>query len=111
MAAVCIGSAVFFLKHNVGFEWITLPGSIAGLILLFIGLDRTTTTYLVTTKRVEMEFGILGRNSKEVRICDIRAIDVVQRGFDAVIGLGTVKFDSVRERRAGSVLQVRAQAA
>jgi hypothetical protein len=94
VAAVCIGSAVFFLQHNVGFEWITLPGSIAGLIFLFIGLDRATTTYLVTTKRVEMEFGILGRNSKEVRICDIRAIDVVQRGFDAVVGLGTVKFDS-----------------
>jgi hypothetical protein len=94
VAAICIGSAVFFLEHNVGFEWITLPGSIAGLIVLFIGLDRTTTTYLVTTKRVEMEFGILGRNSKEVRICDIRAIDVVQRGFDAVVGLGTVKFDS-----------------
>jgi hypothetical protein len=94
VAAVCIGSAVFFLEHNVGFEWITLPGSIAGLIVLFIGLDRTTTTYLVTTKRVELEFGILGRNSKEVRICDIRAIDVVQRGFDAVVGLGTVKFDS-----------------
>jgi uncharacterized membrane protein YdbT with pleckstrin-like domain len=94
LVAVCAGSAVYFYKHHVGFEWITLPGSIAGLVLLFIALDRTTTTYFITTKRVEMEFGILGRNSKEVRICDIRAIDVVQRGLGALVGLGTVKFDS-----------------
>ena len=94
ITAVCVGSAVFFFQHHVGLEWITLLGSIAGLILLFIWLDRTTTTYYVTSKRVEMEFGIIGRNTKEVRIQDIRAIDVVQKGFDAVVGLGTVKFDS-----------------
>lgn len=94
ITAVCIGSGIFFQQHNVRLEWITLLGSIAGLIVLFIGLDRTTTTYLVTTKRVEMEFGIIGRNTKEVRIGDIRAIDVVQRGFGALLGIGTVKFDS-----------------
>jgi hypothetical protein len=94
ITAVCIGSGIFFQQHNVRLEWITLLGSIAGLIVLFIGLDRMTTTYLVTTKRVEMEFGIIGRNTKEVRIGDIRAIDVVQRGFSALLGIGTVKFDS-----------------
>lgn len=91
---VCLGSAYYFHKHQVGLEWLTLPGSIAGLVLLFIGLDRTSTTYYVTTKRVEMEYGIVGRNTKEVRICDIRAIDVEQAGFGALVGLGTVKFDS-----------------
>lgn len=91
---VCISSAIFFQQHHVGLEWITLLGSIAGLILLFISLDRTTTTYFVTTRRVELEFGIIGRNTKEVRICDIRAIDVVQHGWAALMGLGTVKFDS-----------------
>jgi hypothetical protein len=94
LTAVCIGAAVFFRQHNVGWEWITLLGSIAGLILLFISLDRTTTTYFVTSKRVELEVGIIGRSTKEVRICDIRAIDVLQQGFDAVVGLGTVRFDS-----------------
>jgi hypothetical protein len=44
ITAVCVGAAVFFRQHQVGWEWITLLGSIAGLILLFIGLDRTTTT-------------------------------------------------------------------
>ena len=94
VVAICLGSAYYFYKHQVGLEWLTLPGSIAGLVLLFIGLDRTSTTYYVTTKRVEMEYGIVGRNTKEVRICDIRAIDVEQAGFGAFVGLGTVKFDS-----------------
>lgn len=94
VSAICAGSAFYFHRHNIGLEWLTLLGSISGLVLLFIGLDRTTTTYYVTTKRVEMEFGIVGRNTKEVRIVDIRAIDVEQKGLDAVVGLGTVKFDS-----------------
>ena len=94
IAAVCAGSAVWFQQHRIGYEWILLLGSITGMVLLFIGLDRATTTYYVTTRRVEMEFGIIGRNTKEVRIADIRAIDVVQQGYGALVGIGTVKFDS-----------------
>ncbi|MEZ0274220.1 MAG: PH domain-containing protein, partial [Roseimicrobium sp.] len=33
-------------------------------------------------------------NTREVRIQDIRAIDVQQRGWRALLGLGTLKFDS-----------------
>lgn len=94
VASLCIATAHHFHQRGVGFEWITLLGSVAGLILVFIGLERTTTTYSVTSRRVELEFGIIGRNTKEVRICDIRAIDVVQRTYGALMGIGTVKFDS-----------------
>ena len=94
VSAVCIATAYYFRQRGVGIEWITLLGSVAGLILVFIGLERTTTTYSVTSRRVELEFGIIGRNTKEVRICDIRAIDVVQKTYAALIGIGTVKFDS-----------------
>jgi len=92
--AVLVGAAAFCFRQGYGLEWSTLLGSIAGLILLFIALDRTTTTYYVTTRRVEMEFGIVGRNTKEVRICDIRSIDVFQKGYNALVGVGMVSFDS-----------------
>ena len=94
VSALCIAISRYFHQRGVGIEWITLLGSVAGLILVFIGLERTTTTYSVTSRRVELEFGIIGRNTKEVRICDIRAIDVVQKTYAALIGIGTVKFDS-----------------
>ena len=46
---------------------------LAVLPLAFVWLKRTTTTYFVTTRRVEIETGMLGRSTKEVRIGDIRA--------------------------------------
>lgn len=90
----CLGGAVFCFTQQHGLEWIVLLGSIAALILVFVSLDRTTTTYFVTTRRVEMEFGLVGRNSKEVRIADIRAIDVRQKSYAALLGIGNVDFDS-----------------
>lgn len=90
----CLGGAAFCFTQQYGLEWIVLLGSIAALILVFVSLDRTTTTYFVTTRRVEMEFGLVGRNSKEVRIADIRAIDVRQKSYAALLGIGNVDFDS-----------------
>ncbi|WP_009959526.1 PH domain-containing protein [Verrucomicrobium spinosum] len=90
----CLGGAAFCITQQYGLEWIVLLGSIAALILVFVSLDRTTTTYFVTTRRVEMEFGLVGRNSKEVRIADIRAIDVRQKSYAALLGIGNVDFDS-----------------
>ena len=93
-AILALAGAYCSLEYDFGIEWILLCVSIAGLVLLFVGLDRYTTTYYITTRRVEMEYGIVGRNTKEVRIRDIRAIDVTQEGYTALVGLGTVKFDS-----------------
>jgi uncharacterized membrane protein YdbT with pleckstrin-like domain len=41
-----------------------------------------------------MVWGIFGRSSKEVRICDIRSIDVHEKGLTGIIGLGSVDFSS-----------------
>lgn len=86
--------AVVSHRMQFGLEWVLLFGSVAGLILLFVGLDRFTCTYFITTRRVEMEYGVLGRNTREVRIRDIRSIDVQQSGWRALLGMGNVRFDS-----------------
>ncbi len=86
--------AVFCYQNKYGIEWLILTGSIAALALVFISLDRATTTYFITKRRVEVEFGIIGRNSREARIADIRAIDVRQKGLSAFFGMGTVDFDT-----------------
>jgi|GEM_PF-513416 len=88
------GMAVYVWQAAWGLEWLLLLCSVAGLFLIYITLERTTTSYFVTPYRVEMEFGLIGRNTKEVRIRDIRAIDVQQKGWLALLGVGTVHFDS-----------------
>jgi hypothetical protein len=92
--ALTIASAVVSHNMQFGMEWVLLFSSVAGLILLFVGLDRYTCTYFITTRRVEMEYGVLGRNTREVRIRDIRAIDVQQGGWRALLGMGNLRFDS-----------------
>lgn len=74
------------------FALVTLLLSIGLFILASIG--RLTRDYVVTDERVEVVWGLIGRSSKEVRICDIRNMDVHERGLKGMLGLGTVDFSS-----------------
>lgn len=71
-----------------------ITGMAALTLLLVVGIARGTRTYLVTEERVEVVWGLLGRSSREVRICDIRSIDVYESGLKGLLGLGTVDFSS-----------------
>ncbi len=71
-----------------------LSGGLALSLLLAVIVGRFSRDYCVTEERVEVVWGILGRSSKEVRICDIRSIDVYETGLKGFLGLGTVDFSS-----------------
>ncbi|HEY2574068.1 MAG TPA: PH domain-containing protein [Verrucomicrobiaceae bacterium] len=95
LALFAFGAAAWLFHFlHAELAWVVVSGALSILPILFVALDRATTSYFITTRRVEMEFGLLGRSTKEVRIADIRAIDVVQEGYNAVVGIGNVRFDS-----------------
>ncbi len=90
--------ATFFLPplENMNYEWI-LRGVLAGLALLIyliIVLDRSRRKYTVTNKRVSVEFGFIDRRSNEIRVQDVRSINLVQSGIAGLIGIGRVEFSS-----------------
>ncbi len=62
----------------------------AGLIRL--SLVRYCHDYHIRTRRIESVVGLLARNSREVRIEDIRAINVTCRGVSGMLGIGTIDF-------------------
>ena len=64
------------------------------LTLVYIMVDRTTRDYVVTSARVEIITGLFSKSSREVRIDDIRAINVHTKGLLGLIGIGTVEFAS-----------------
>ena len=66
----------------------------ASLILIYILIHRSSRDYFVSPLRVEVVDGIFSKNSKEVRIEDIRAINVKTRGVTGLLGVGTVEFAS-----------------
>ncbi len=95
LALFGFGAAAWLFHHlHAELAWVIISGALAVLPLLFVALDRLTTSYFITTHRVEIEFGMIGRSTKEVRIADIRAIDVEQDAYKALVGIGHVKFDS-----------------
>ncbi len=68
---------------------------IAGsLILLGAILRLLRTQYFITSVRVEVHSGLLARSTRELRIADIRAIQVERRGLSGLLGIGTVTFSS-----------------
>lgn len=66
----------------------------ASSTLIAIGISRFSHDYLVTRERVELIWGIIGKSSKEARICDIRSIDVYESGVKGLLGLGTIDFST-----------------
>lgn len=62
--------------------------------LFWILLDRAGRKYTITNKRVSVEFGIISKQSNEVRIQDIRSINLRTKGLLGMLGIGTVEFSS-----------------
>ncbi len=66
----------------------------AGFLLLGAALRRHRRTYMVTTRRAEIQTGLIARSSREIRLRDIRAMQVEKSGILGILGIGTVVFSS-----------------
>ena len=75
--------------------WFLFGGLLVALFAFgFILVERSMREYLITPKRVEIVHGLLAKNSNEVRIEDIRAINVKKPGILGLLGIGDVEFAS-----------------
>lgn len=64
----------------------------AVLSLSYLSLMKFTCEYFITPKRIELEKGLIAKSSNEVRISDLRAINVTCTGFIGILGVGSVEF-------------------
>jgi len=99
---LAIAAGLLFLFEPT-YALIALVLSVTVLFGVFV--SRVTHDYIVTPQRVELLWGILGRSSKEARICDIRSIDVYENGLKGMLGLGTIDFSTAAN--AGIEVQFR----
>lgn len=73
--------------------WITLSGFAVSLLALCrLAYQRTICLHLVTPRRIEIVTGFLAKSSNEIRIVDIRAINVTLSGIKGLLGVGTLEF-------------------
>lgn len=76
-------------------SWWLFGGLVAALFgVSWILLERSMRLYLITPRRVELIKGLIAKSSNEVRIEDIRTINVRTPGIRGLLGVGTVEFAS-----------------
>ena len=97
---ILIGAIIgtFFVSFGVdpSVAWIA-RAALAGVAIILLGwirLDRSRRRYTVTNKRVSVEFGIISKSSNEMRIQDIRSINLATTGLSGLVGIGRVEFSS-----------------
>ena len=73
---------------------ILLPIVIGVVFILYAELDRRTRIFVVTKKRITTQEGIISRQTNEVRIKDVRSINVKQNCFERMVGIGTIEIGS-----------------
>lgn len=72
--------------------------AVALLSLVHLSYIRFTRDYQITARRVEVISGLIARSSNEIRIADIRAINVSCRGLTGILGIGTVEFFTIGDK-------------
>jgi membrane protein YdbS with pleckstrin-like domain len=96
LLAAIVGSFLVDFGLDPSIAWI-VRAALAGvmiILLIWISLDRSRRRYTVTNKRVSVEFGIIAKTSNEMRIQDIRSINLATAGLSGLIGIGRVEFSS-----------------
>ena len=94
IAAVATFFFRFFESNTVLWSVRAALLGMAIILVLWIQLDRIRRKYAVTDKRVSCEYGIINKNSNEVRVQDVRSINLRKAGISGLLGIGTVEFSS-----------------
>ena len=90
LVALSLGTGIWLREQ---FDWILFAGiAIALISIVQAQLRRSRHQYYITPKQVEVIHGLILENSREVRIEDIGAIHIRQRGLQGLLGLATIEF-------------------
>jgi len=95
-----IGIALFLVLNAAGLPSQLLSGVRIGLIVaivfidLLILLDWLTTVYLLTNRRVQFRFGIIGQQTKTIALEQITNTEVQIGIFGRLFNYGTIEIDA-----------------
>ncbi len=73
----------------------------AGLIIIAgIFIARARHAYMITQRMVIVEEGLVAKSSNEIRIQDIRSINMVKHGVAGLLGVGDLEISSAASDKA-----------
>ncbi|NLB54475.1 MAG: PH domain-containing protein [Lentisphaerae bacterium] len=80
----------------IGYFWELLFGVILSVVLIgiiiivYVVIHRNSLVFTLTNRRVISKSGIISRRVQEIRVCDIRNINVSQGIFERLFNVGNV---------------------
>ena len=90
LALLVLGPMIGLSDDSLSMGAFGLAGLTFGLLLILRSFDN----YYITRSRAEIVQGMIAKSSKEVRLSDIRRIDVDKRGLLGLLNVGDVKLSS-----------------
>ena len=67
---------------------------IASLAFFYVVLERSAHVYVITPRRLEAVHGLVAKDSTEIRVDDVRTINVRRSGLPGLLGVGSIEFSS-----------------
>ena len=92
---LCVAALV--LAFYIPWAWAAVAVPLLLAVVLVEEVQRRSVAYTITTKRVIAERGILSKDRHEVRISDIREVNLDQTFVGRIFGFGTVGLDTAAE--------------
>jgi uncharacterized membrane protein YdbT with pleckstrin-like domain len=71
-----------------------VAAGVALVLVITIFIDRARRTYTITDHRISSDFGIISKQSNEIRLHDVRSINLTMTGISGLFGIGRLEFSS-----------------
>ncbi len=84
----------WYFFGSICFGLTLLPLGVGLLLLLRAYVRRNSFQYVIAENKVAIEYGYWVKSSRELRVADIRSINILRHGISGLFGLGSVEFSS-----------------
>lgn len=83
-----------WIWHEMTFVWMLIIGLVLLLVPAWAWLKTRFDTFFVFDNAVASRHGLISKDTSEIRISDIRAINIRQSIFDRIMRVGRIAFSS-----------------
>jgi hypothetical protein len=89
------GAPILHLSFGVVWSWALIAGAVAlglgGCWLLYLWAARATLTFLITTRTIDVESGLLSKNIETLQLWRVRDTEFHQTMTDRLLGVSRIR--------------------
>ena len=85
---------IFYTSETVRITIFPIWAIFMLVLILYVVVKRCSWKYTVTTNLIESVNGILSKNTRSIRVCDLRSVNVKQGIIQRFMNIGDIEFGS-----------------